>query len=94
MNLMLFKRNSIYYAVINIPKLLIPIYHRKQIWQSLHTKDRRIASLRVELETMAIRQRILNDLENLKHIQKTNLTKTPPKPEPPTICREVEYTEE
>ena len=93
-NLMLFKRNSIYYAVINIPKSLVPIYHRKQIWQSLHTKDRRIASLRVELETMAIRQRILNDLENLKHIQKTATPKTPPKPEPPIICREVEYTEE
>ena len=91
---MLFKRNSIYYAVINIPKSLVPIYHRKQIWQSLHTKDRRIASLRVELETMAIRQRILNDLENLKHIPKTATPKTPPKPEPPIICREVEYTEE
>lgn len=32
---MLFKRNSIYYAVINIPKSLVPVYHRKQIWQSL-----------------------------------------------------------
>ena len=93
-NLMLFKRNSIYYAVINIPKVLVPIYHRKQIWQSLHTKDRRIATLRVELETMAIRQRILNDLENLKHIKKTTTPKTPPKPETPIICRKVEYTEE
>lgn len=62
----LYNRQTSYYIILTIPKCLVPQYGKKQIWRSLNTKDYKLAKLRAELETMSIRQKILNDLNKQK----------------------------
>ncbi len=62
----LYNRKTSYYTIITIPKCLVSLYGKKQIWRSLNTKDYKLAKLRAELETMSIRQKILNDLKHKK----------------------------
>ncbi|MBE6445360.1 MAG: site-specific integrase [Alphaproteobacteria bacterium] len=42
----LYNRGTSYYEVINIPRDLIPIFNKKQIWVSLHTQQKTIAKIR------------------------------------------------
>ncbi len=60
----LYNRGSSYYTIITIPRCLISEYGKKQIWRSLKTKDYKLAKLRAEFETMAIRRKLLNDVES------------------------------
>lgn len=62
----LYNRKTSYYTIITIPKCLVSLYGKKQIWRSLNTKNYTLAKLRAELETMSIRQKILNDLNKKK----------------------------
>lgn len=42
----IYNRGTSYYEVINIPKDLIPMFNKKQIWVSLHTQQKTIAKIR------------------------------------------------
>lgn len=42
----IYNRGTSYYEVINIPKDLIPMFNKKQIWVSLHTQEKTIAKIR------------------------------------------------
>lgn len=44
--MVLLNRGSSFYEVINIPRKLFPIFRKKQIWISLHTTDKKVASIR------------------------------------------------
>ena len=42
----LYNRGSSYYVVVNVPRSLISVFKKKQIWQSLHTTDKTVATIR------------------------------------------------
>lgn len=44
--MVLLNRGSSFYEVINIPRKLFPVFRKKQIWISLHTTDKKVASIR------------------------------------------------
>ena len=52
----LYNRGSSYYVVVNVPRSLISVFKKKQIWQSLHTTDKNVANVR----SMAIIAKINN----------------------------------
>lgn len=52
----LYNRGSSYYVVVNVPRSLISVFKKKQIWQSLHTTDKAVATIR----SMAIIAKINN----------------------------------
>ena len=54
--MVMYNRGSSYYVVINVPRSLIPIFKKKQIWHSLHTTDKTVATIR----SMAIIAKINN----------------------------------
>ena len=54
--MVMYNRGSSYYVVINIPRSLIHIFKKKQIWHSLHTTDKTVATIR----SMAIIAKINN----------------------------------
>lgn len=62
----LYNRGSSYYTILTIPRCLVSEYGKKQIWKSLRTNDYKLAKLRAEFETMAIRQKLLNDVKKIK----------------------------
>ncbi len=47
----IYNRGTSYYEVINIPKDLIPMFNKKQIWVSIHTQEKTIAKIRSAIIT-------------------------------------------
>lgn len=64
----IFDRGYSFYVVVNIPRPLIPIFKRKQIWKSLHTRDKKVANIR-SLSTIArINAMFVREMQ-MKHIK-------------------------
>ena len=64
----IFDRGYSFYVVVNIPRPLIPIFKRKQIWKSLHTRDKKVANIRslstiAKINTMFVREMQMKQLK-------------------------------
>lgn len=65
--MVLYNRGFSYYVVINVPHELIGVFKKKQIWRSLHTKDKKVAKIRslpiiARMNTMFIREQQMSGL--------------------------------
>ena len=54
--MVLYNRGYSYYTVINVPCSLVPKFHRKQIWHSLHTKNKTVAKIRDSMIASKVNQ--------------------------------------
>lgn len=64
----IFDRGYSFYVVVNVPRPLIPIFKRKQIWKSLHTRDKKVANIRslstiAKINTMFVREMQMKQLK-------------------------------
>lgn len=65
--MVLYDRGFSYYVVINVPSELIPIFKKRQIWRSLHTKDKKVALMRSlpiisRMNSIFLREQQMNSL--------------------------------
>ena len=61
----LYNRGTSYYVVVNVPRKLIPLYRKKQIWISLQTKDKKIANVRSIMIVSRLERQFLIERQNM-----------------------------
>lgn len=63
--MVLYNRGYSYYTVINVPSSLVPKFHRKQIWHSLHTTDKTVAKIRDSMVASKVNQLFLMEKQKM-----------------------------
>lgn len=67
----LYNRGSSFYVVVNVPRDLVPIYRKKQIWVSLRTKDKNIANIRSLMILSKLEHQFLVERQNMSVFKNT-----------------------
>lgn len=61
----LYNRGCSYYSVINVPKKLVPIFKRHQIWHSLRTENKQVAIIRNNMIESKVQQFFLMEIHKM-----------------------------
>ena len=91
--MVLYNRGYSFYEVINVPCNLQSLIHKKQIWKSLHTKDKKIANIRrsaiiAKVYALFSRKTIMNSLQDNEKTELYDIDKLLEECDTPTLEEE------